>query len=112
MNYQKPLTNLARFFIQCDQLVNVKFNEALDTSDVLSVDAMFWDCKSLKSVDLSSFNKSLICKMLFMFQNCYELTSIDLSYFDTRNVINFQDMFRDNYKLKYIDISSFNIINS
>jgi len=109
---KKTLTNLARFFEKCNQLVNVKFNEAFDTSDVLSVTSMFWDCTSLKSVDFSSFNTSLICKMHFMFQNCYELTSIDLSNFDTRNVINFQDMFRDNYKLNYIDISSFNTINS
>ena len=61
LTIKKTLTNLGRFFIQCDQFVNVKFNEAFDTSDVLSVGAMFCDCKSLKSVNLSSFNTSLIC---------------------------------------------------
>ena len=73
---------------------------------------MFKGCTSLKGVDISSFNTSLISHLTWMFSNCYELTSIDLSNFDTRNVLSFQEMFQNNYKLNYVDISSFNTSKS
>ena len=70
------------------------------------------NCISLKNADLSSFNTTLVSKLIYMFNNCHQLTSIDLSNFDTRNVLSFQDMFINNYNLRWVDISNFNTSNS
>ena len=109
---KKTLSTLRGLFLDCEQLLYVKFSETFDTSHVLNTEDMFMGCTSLKSVNLSSFNTSLVSQMTFMFYNCYELTSIDLSNFETKNVLSFQDMFTNNYKLSWVDISSFDTSKS
>ena len=47
---------------------------------------IFSECKSLKNVDLSSFNTLKITDMSRMFSDCKNLISIDLSLFNTHNV--------------------------
>ena len=49
---------------------------------------MFYECYSLKSADLSSFNTINVKSMKFMFMNCLSLKSMDLSSFNTINVEN------------------------
>ena len=39
---------------------------------------MFRNCTSLSSIDLSSFDTSLVRYMANMFDNCISLTSIDI----------------------------------
>ena len=50
---------------------------------------MSYNCYSLKSIDLSSFNTSNVNNMSYMFSECYSLKSIDLSSFNTSNVKDF-----------------------
>ena len=100
----KTLQSMKELFQYFDHLIEIK-------SKVLSTYSMFEDCYSLRAANLSSFNTTLNCAIIFMFQNCYELTSIDLSNFDT-NVRSFQDLFKDNKKFSFVDISSFNIIQA
>ena len=47
---------------------------------------MFYNCSSLISIDLSSFNTSNVKNMGGMFYKCSSLTSIDLSSFNTSKV--------------------------
>ena len=54
---------------------------------------MFWNCTSLKSIDLSKFNTSNVTNMGYMFFYCSSLKSIDLSSFKTNNVTNMSIMF-------------------
>ena len=42
-----------------------------------------------------------------LFYNCYSLTSIDLSSFNTQNIENITYLFFNSTNLTYIDISSF-----
>ena len=51
------------------------------------MESMFDGCKSLKLVDLSSFNTSLITNMKSMLCGCTNLTSLNLSNFNTENII-------------------------
>lgn len=44
---------------------------------------MFKDCKSLKSLDLSSFTTPYVLFFQSMFEGCSSLTSLDISSFDT-----------------------------
>ena len=79
-----------------------------DTSNITDMYGMFADCKSLKSLDLSSFDTSNVVDMGFMFNNCSSLTSLDLSSFNTKNVFNMGGMFNNCSSLTSLDLSSFN----
>ena len=68
---------------------------------------MFYDCNSLTSLDLSSFDTLKVTDMGFMFYQCYELASLDVSHFDTSNVKNMEAMFCDCDSLTSLDVSHF-----
>ena len=71
------------------------------------MDAMFYNCSSLTSLDLSNFNTSKITDMTYMFNRCKSLTNINLSSFDTSNVSSLYDAFAGLTSLKVLDLSSF-----
>ena len=48
---------------------------------------MFYECKSLSSIDLSNFNTQNVTKIEYMFFRCNSLSSIDLSNFNTKNIM-------------------------
>lgn len=60
-----------------------------DTSNVVDMRYMFYNCTSLTSVQL--FNTSNVTNMKYMFRNCGSITSVSL--FDTSNVEDMQNMF-------------------
>jgi len=49
---------------------------------------MFYNCKSLISVDFSNINKIAINNMGFMLYECTSLISLNLSAFDFSSIIN------------------------
>ena len=88
-----------------------KFTSIPDTSNVTNMYCMFNYCRSLTSLDLSSFNTSNVTDMSEMFKGCRGLTSLDLSSFDTSNVGNMSYMFSNCSKLTSLDVSSFDTSN-
>ena len=98
-------------FANCYDLISIEFNEAFDTSHVLSMYYMFASCDSLEKINVSSFNTSLVGRMDGMFSSLDSLTSLDLSNFDTKNVDFIQSMFSNSKQLNYLDISSFDFTN-
>ena len=60
------------------------------------------DCKSLTSVDLSSFNTQNVTSMTNMFFNCASLTSLDLSNFSGEELHDMTNIFKNCIKLSYI----------
>ena len=72
---------------------------------------IFFDCSSLITLDLSSFNTINVEYMNFMFMGCFSLRSINLSSFNTINVINMSNMFFCCESLKHLDLSSFKTPN-
>jgi len=54
---------------------------------------MFQGCRSLKSLDLSSFSVSAVEDMKSMFSDCTALTQLDLSYFNPKKVTTLYRMF-------------------
>ena len=81
----------------------------LDTSNVTSMDNMFYQCKNLTTLDLSNFDTSKVTTMTYMFFNCQKLTTLDLTSFDTSNVTTMEGMFQQCYNLTSIDLSSLDI---
>ena len=67
---------------------------------------MFDRCKSLKSVDISSFNTQNVTNMSFIFFDCVALESIDLPNFGNQNIIQMDRMFgecKNELKIKIKD---------
>ena len=78
-----------------------------DTSKVTSMTNMFKNCKSLTSLNLSSFNTSNVTNMSYMFQYCSKLTSLNLSSFNTGKVTAMNHMFYGCSSLTSLDVSNF-----
>ena len=98
-------------FLWFSNLVTINFNNNFYTQDITNMFAMFSSCKSLTSLDLSSFNTSNVTDMNGVFFGCEKLTSLDLSSFNTENVTTMYEMFSDCKSLTNIDLSSFNTEN-
>ena len=49
---------------------------------------MFFNCESLESIDLSSFNTNNVTNISYLLFACKILESIDLASFNTNNVTN------------------------
>ena len=54
---------------------------------------MFYDCYSITSLDLSTFNTSSVIDMSYMLFGCFSLISLNLTNFDTSSVTNMRYMF-------------------
>ena len=80
----------------------------LNTSEVLNMENMFYQCSSLTHLDVSGFITEKVKTMKAMFGRCGNLTGLDLNNFDTGNVTNMSSMFFDCKSLTTLDLSSFN----
>ena len=71
---------------------------------------MFWACKSLTTIDVSSFKTSNVTNMWAMFDDCTSLTTLRLSdQFITSKVTNMQGMFYACSSLTSLDLSGFDV---
>ena len=67
--------------------------ENLNTENVTDMCNMFLLCRSLKTLDLSTFNTGKVTKMVAMFQGCENLKMVDVSSFDISRVTDMGQMF-------------------
>ena len=68
-----PVISLEDCFAYSDlESINLK---GLDTSNVITMRYMFYDCEGLTSLDLSNFDTSKVTYMSNMFYNCGSFTS-------------------------------------
>lgn len=79
----------------------------LDTSNMATMDYMFYDCQNLLELDLSNFNTSNVTSMFGLFSGCNVLEEVDLSSFDMQLVENVSSMFADCTKIKRLDLQHF-----
>ena len=127
----EDITDLYGFFAGMEYLTTIEGLEYLVTKNAMHTASMFENCKSLTSLDLSTFDTSGItdgtmasmfngCEKLksitfganfstaganamqYMFYNCQALESLDLSKFDTEKVTNMANMFSGCASLKSI----------
>ena len=91
------------------KLTAIDFNDCINTSNVTNMQGMFYKCKALNSLDLSSFNTANVTDMSYMFYYCMVLKSLDLSSFNTANVTNMTYMFSYCNALESLDIRNFDM---
>ena len=102
----KKIKSMNFMFLNCESLKSVILNN-FDSSKVKSMKGLFYNCKNLLEVDLSNFNTSKVTSMNSMFYYCKSLENLNLSSFNTKNVTDMSHMFDNCSLLINIDISSF-----
>ncbi|MCD8110153.1 MAG: BspA family leucine-rich repeat surface protein [Clostridiales bacterium] len=93
--------NMSYMFRYCNCLTSIKGASGasgatvglrvFDTSNVTNMRAMFFDCKNLTSIDLTTFDTSNVTDMAEMFAHCQNMSKLTLGlYFDSSQVTTFQ----------------------
>ena len=101
------VTTMTAMFYNCQSLESLDVS-GFKTSNVKTMTGMFYGCQSLKSLDVSGFNTSLVTTMTGMFYGCPSLKSLDVSGFNTSLVTDMRFMFNGCSGLTTLDLSSFN----
>ena len=92
-----------RWFTKMETVDLVSFN----TSEVTTMNTMFYMMNSLKSIDVSGFNTSKVNDMNSMFDQTGVIEELNLSSFDTSNVTDMKWMFFGLNKLKKLNLTNF-----
>ena len=98
-------------YIDFDRNGSLLYVDYINTSNIVNMATMFWNCYGLRSVDTRNWDTSNVSNMNGMFYGCLQLRLIDVSSFDTSNVVYMDLMFYDCNKLTTLDLSSFNTTN-
>ena len=102
------VTNMNSMFYNCQSLTSLDLS-SWDVSNVTNMYQMFSSCRSLTSLDVSHFNTEKVADMREMFFGCRSLTSLDVSNFNTKNVTDIHHMFCSCESLTSLDLSHFSI---
>ena len=96
------VTGMHGMFSGCNNLEYIDLS-SFDTSNVTDISFMFNDCQRLKEIKgMEKFNISKVITMRAIFQNCKEIEYINLSSIDTSNIIDMSFMFNECNNLKEI----------
>ena len=105
-----PRTEDCKFlFSNCGALADIEGLSRLNMSHVTSLESMFFSCKSLESLDLSSWDVSSVGRMFQPFGNCEGLKEVNISGWNTKNCESFQSMFSGCYALKNVYADGFTL---
>lgn len=97
------------WFMECEKLEAIDGIENLNTSKVTDMWQMFYNCKSLTSLDLKTFDTHNVFSMSYMFSGCNNLTYLNVSSFDTSNVNDMMWMFSGCWNLTNLSVSNFDM---
>lgn len=97
------------WFMECEKLEAIDGIENLNTSKVTDMWNMFYNCKSLTSLDLKTFDTHNVLSMSYMFFGCNNLTYLNVSSFDTSNVNDMMWMFSGCWNLTNLSVSNFDM---
>lgn len=104
------IVEIGEMFFNCTSLNTLDVSK-FNTSNVVVMGDMFYNCSSLESLDIRNFNTSKVTGMPALFAGCSKLSSINISNFNTSNVTSMHSMFKDCESLTSIDISNFETTN-
>ena len=130
--------DMENMFSECYKLKGIKGLEKFNTSNIINMAGMFEKLYEKESLDLSSFDTSIVTNMSLMFnechklkeikgiekfitinveilnsmfQGCNEIKSLNLSNFETIKVYDISFMFFNCDKLEYLNLSKFKLLN-
>ena len=95
------MTDCSFMFYECKNIINIDLS-SFNTQNVTNMFCIFYECSNITNIDLSSFNTQNVKNMVSMFYGCSNITNIDLSSFNTQNVKDIKDMFSGCNKLSSV----------
>ena len=104
------VVSMSHMFFDCSNLISLDVR-GFDTGKVTDMRGMFAGCSSLTSLDVRGFNTTNVIDMVWMFYGCSSLISLDLSVFDTTKVTTMEAMFCRCSNLNTLNVSNFNTGN-
>ena len=104
-------TSCYKWFFLCENLNQVEGIKNLNTKEVTDMADMFWECRSLSSLDVSGFNTGKVTDMFGMFYECISLKLLDVAKFNTANVKSMSNMFYNCQNLASLNVTNFNTAN-
>ena len=107
IKFKNMLINCHKLFYKCKDIVNIDLS-SFNIKNIQNMSYMFYSCSNLKNVNLSSINGENIIDLSFIFSGCSNLTNLDLSTFKIKNVQNMQNMFSLCINLIEVNLSFFN----
>lgn len=105
------LPSSIRFQGATDTDLSTFINANTDTSNLTTMQYMFYGCQNITSLDVSNFNTSNVKSLYNCFNQCTNLTNLDVSRWDTSNCTNFQEVFNSS-GIKYLNISNWDLSKS
>ena len=101
------IENIGGIFYNCKKLLYLDLT-TFNLSEVTNVVTAFCQCIDLKEIKFNQIYKmSKITSTEKMFQTCKNITSLDLSFMDTSNVQDMDYMFNNCFELQYLNIPNF-----
>ena len=98
---------MANMFFNCSSLKSINIS-GFNTINVENMNSMFSGCILLESLNLLNFNTIKVKHMSKIFEGCRSLKSINLSGFNTINVENMNSMFAQCISIESIILLNFN----
>ena len=95
------VTDIRWIFFHCYKLKGILFPERITNSKITTLYSAFNNCKSLISLNLSSFDASKITSLEYAFYNCENLKYLDLSNLILKNITSLQGAFYNCKNLIY-----------
>ena len=99
--------NMMSMFSGMMALSDFNLGHNFNTSNVISMQNMFFNVRKLTRLDLSQFDTSKVTQMANMFGYMFELEELNLSSIDTSNVTSMASMFQYVGKIQNLDLTSF-----
>ena len=104
----KEHDNLSEMFRECENLRTINGIKDWDTNNVTNMEKMFYNCRSLESLDLSSFDTCDVDNMWDMFSECENLKELNLSNFEISKECSTNYMLNNCRKLHTLHLKSCN----
>lgn len=102
----KRLSRLFEYFSHVEVIEGI---EKLDTSETTHMSRVFAECRSLKSLDLSSWDVSNATEIYSLFYGAEQMETLDVSTWDVSNVTSMSFTFAYMPKLKVLDLSQWKV---
>ena len=105
------ITSLSGLFSDCKCIKIINFTK-FNKDNINNMSYMFFDCLSLEALNLSNFNTNKVTNMRSIFSGCSSLKELNLSNFNTNNVTDMSWMFSDCSSLQVLNLSNFSANNA
>ena len=106
--FNKLLTSTSQMFYECESLKSIDLS-SLNISNVNDMSYMFYHCHYLESFSLSDTGFNHINDMSCMFYECRNLKTVNLNLYEPDSLRNLNCMFAICYSLETLDLSSFKV---